>query len=161
MDNVNKKLEASPYDRATTMRDIRARYRANRRPLDGEMIEAQGLRLPSSTRRTAVYYLLERDELKLEVRDEMGRNALVRFTIGGASEAEIFDRCLVFRENPYQAMPTGKRVSDTLTCKAMKTNRRSRRNVIVKEDYVVVTPVGLDVGERVCISYQKSFLDRA
>ena len=111
-----------------------------------------------------MFYTLQKDELCMEVRDELGRNSTVRFTIGGATEAEVFDRCLTFRENPYlmvQATETGMRVADTLTRKALTTNKRSRRNTILKEDYVVVTPVGLDVGERVRISYQKSFLDRA
>ena len=73
--NIARRLETSPYDHATTMRDIRAKYRANRRPLEGSIIELQGLRLPAAARRTAVLYNLEKDELRMEVRDEMGRNA--------------------------------------------------------------------------------------
>ena len=70
----------------------------------------------------------------------------------------------MFRENPYlvvQATPTGKRVSDTLTRLTTRNGKKSRRNVIASEDYVVVTPADLDNGERVRVAYEKSFLDRA
>ena len=127
------------------------------------MIELQGLRLPAAAKRTAVLYNLEKDELRMEIRDEMGRNASVSFTIGGVTEAEIFERCLAFRENGYlmvQATETGNSVNDTLARTTTRHNRRLRRNIIAKADYVVVTPEGLDRGERVRVTYRRSFLDR-
>ena len=164
MEGGNRKINLSPYNAEITMRDVRARYRANRLPRDGLLQELLGLRLPALTTQTNVCYTISRDELRMEVRDELGRNTTVRFTIGDVSEVDIFKKFLVFRENPYlvvQATQTSKCVRDTLTRKHLPSSAPNRCNTMNMNGYVVVaTPQGLESGMRVRVSYRKSYLDK-